>query len=279
MNQIKILMLIDHFGSGGAQRQIVNLAKGLKEQGYYVEFAIYYPQFRHFESEVKQAGIEINELKKSSRFSFSIIYSVCQLIKKKCFNLVISFLDTPNTYAEMASLFTGVKCIVSERSAFPGNKISLSRYIQCTLHTLADRIVVNSKSHQSALIKAFPFLKNKAHIIYNIIGDEFFAIGTNRLVSQNNKVLSVGTINVNKNCLLLIKAIHFIKQKYNIEINVTWAGKVGQSGDDKRLIINGYGLGKPQILQVFIEPIRSWFIVPSLKGYQMQYVKVWPLAY
>src|SRR5690606_3047395 len=69
---VKILMVIDHFGSGGAQRQIVNLSKGLKLQGYDIEFAIYYSQFKHFERDVREAGIHINELKKTGRFSFKI---------------------------------------------------------------------------------------------------------------------------------------------------------------------------------------------------------------
>ena len=38
---MKILIVIDTLGSGGAQKLKVKLAKGLKKKGYEVEFFIY----------------------------------------------------------------------------------------------------------------------------------------------------------------------------------------------------------------------------------------------
>lgn len=233
MSHDRILLLIDHFGSGGAQRQIINLAKALKEYGYYVEFAIYYPQYKHFEPEVRESDIWINELQKKGRFSVSVVYSIYKLIRHKRFNLIISFLSTPNFYAEVVSVFVPVKCIVSERSAFQNNEISFTQRMQCYFHIAADSIIINSTSHKNALVKTFPFLEKKAYTIYNIVGEKFFDVGKNRLASSGNHVLCVGTINENKNCLLLIKALHYLKQIYNIQINVTWAGKVGLSHADK----------------------------------------------
>lgn len=267
---VKILMLIDHFGSGGAQRQIVNLSKGLKLQGYDIEFAIYYPQFKHFESDVREAGIHINELKKAGRFSFKIVYSVCKLIRKKRFDLIISFLNTPNSYAEIASAISGVKCIVSERSAFPNNKISLLRYCQCYLHALAGSIVINSKSHQCAVDTAFPFLRKKTRVIYNIVEKEFFDIGNNRQAVKNDRVLSVGTINSNKNSILLINALYFLKQKYNVEICVTWAGKVGQSDEDTRFykqcveLLKNYGISNQWVWAGEVSDITKLYHTHSI---------------
>jgi hypothetical protein len=44
---MKVLLVIDGFGSGGAQRQMVNLAAGLTRRGHTAEFAIYHPEMRH----------------------------------------------------------------------------------------------------------------------------------------------------------------------------------------------------------------------------------------
>ena len=40
---MKILCLIDDLGSGGAQRQLVNLSKGFVSRGHEVSFLVYHP--------------------------------------------------------------------------------------------------------------------------------------------------------------------------------------------------------------------------------------------
>ncbi len=225
-------MFIDHFGSGGAQRQIVNVAKGLKAFGYHVEFANYYSQYDHFEPEVRQYGIKINSLEKKSKYSLAVIHSVYKLINKGKFDVVISFLNTPNFYAEIACMFTSVKCIVSERSSFSG-PISLTRRIQCLFHAFADKIIINSRYHENAIKHEFPYLRKKTLVIYNIVGDDFFSIGERRLASEINNVLCVGTINSNKNCRAIIEALYYIKKIHGKEVKITWAGKTGQSEGDK----------------------------------------------
>ena len=45
---MKILLVIDHFGSGGAQKQIVTLAVGLKRKGFQVEIFNYYSSIIFF---------------------------------------------------------------------------------------------------------------------------------------------------------------------------------------------------------------------------------------
>ena len=44
----KILFFINYLGSGGAQRQIVELAVGFKKRGYDVKFLIYQKEYGDF---------------------------------------------------------------------------------------------------------------------------------------------------------------------------------------------------------------------------------------
>ncbi len=57
---MKLLFVIDHFGSGGAQRQMVNLALGLSRRGHDVEFLVYYPEFDFFRARVDEAGLTVH---------------------------------------------------------------------------------------------------------------------------------------------------------------------------------------------------------------------------
>ena len=47
---MKILIVIDSLGSGGAQKLAVNLANGLEIKGHVVEVFIYHEEFVFFQS-------------------------------------------------------------------------------------------------------------------------------------------------------------------------------------------------------------------------------------
>ena len=74
---MKILIVIDTLGSGGAQKLKVKLAKGLKKKGYEVEFFIYDSNYPFYESEIKQAGIKINIFERKAKgFSFGVLFEL-----------------------------------------------------------------------------------------------------------------------------------------------------------------------------------------------------------
>lgn len=54
---MKILLLIDSLGSGGAQRQIITLAALFKQQGQEVSFLLYADE-GFFQNEVEKLNIE-----------------------------------------------------------------------------------------------------------------------------------------------------------------------------------------------------------------------------
>ena len=63
---MKILLVIDHFGSGGAQRQMVYLAGGLHDRGHDVEFFVYHPHHDFFRSAVDERRIVVHEVDRRS---------------------------------------------------------------------------------------------------------------------------------------------------------------------------------------------------------------------
>ena len=104
---MKILLVIDHFGSGGAQRQIVELAYGLKQHGHEVEMFVYVPQQVFFRSRLDEQQIIVHEYAKVRRFSFGVIFRLAALMRDGGFDIVISYLKNPNVYAELAKLISG----------------------------------------------------------------------------------------------------------------------------------------------------------------------------
>tara|TARA_B110000014_G_scaffold250327_1_gene226449 strand:- start:402 stop:674 length:273 start_codon:yes stop_codon:yes gene_type:complete len=58
----KITCIIDNLASGGAQRQITHLIKGLKKKGYNIELYLFRPGTgSFFQSEIEAVNVVINE--------------------------------------------------------------------------------------------------------------------------------------------------------------------------------------------------------------------------
>ena len=93
---MRLLFIIDHFGSGGAQRQMILLALEMEKLGHKIEFFIYYPQYTHFLSLLRQSDIIINKVQKNKRFSIKVPLELGKLIRSGKFDAMISFLGTPN---------------------------------------------------------------------------------------------------------------------------------------------------------------------------------------
>ena len=64
---MRILLFISSLGSGGAERQLVNLGVLFKEKGYDVDFLVYYEDdfYKHI---LDNHNIKVNKINKSIHF-------------------------------------------------------------------------------------------------------------------------------------------------------------------------------------------------------------------
>ncbi|MBA4317251.1 MAG: hypothetical protein C0412_02520 [Flavobacterium sp.] len=226
---MKLLFVIDSLGSGGAQRQVVNLAIGLGKRGHHVEFFLYYPQFNHFKNLLDKAKIVTHSIRKVGRFSFLPIIFLRNLYKFGKFDGVIAFLSTPSFYAEVAGLGLTNKpfLIVSERSVFTPRNFHWSDWLLQQFHRLADHITVNSNTQRINLLKKFPWMKSRLTTIYNGVDLDLFKPEAKNCNSKTISFLVIGTINRNKNPVGLVKALALVAEKFGNDCEIHWAGKVG----------------------------------------------------
>ena len=141
---MKIALLIDSLGSGGAQRQIVNLAIELKKKGHHVDFVYYYKDEFHMPT-LLEAGITPIFVNNSGAISRMV--GIRKKLKSLTPDVVIAYLNTPGFCASVASIGRhGWKLIVSERTsnrdAFLDKKNNLMKRIQARV---ADKIVCKDR--------------------------------------------------------------------------------------------------------------------------------------
>jgi glycosyltransferase involved in cell wall biosynthesis len=228
----KVLCVVDHFGSGGAQRQMVELACGLKERGHDVHAFIYFPQHDFFRDRVDAAAIPVHHVAKGRGFSFAVVRALARLIDIERFDAVVSFLDRPNLYAELATQWAThrTRLVVSERShrQHDGNRIGAA--LRRTLHGCADAVVANSETHAEWL-RSRPMLADKVHCIYNGVDLVRFsssnAGGPER--PQDLRLLAIGRVGPEKNALTVIRALQMHHERHGWTPALSWMGRRDES--------------------------------------------------
>jgi len=231
---MKLLFVIDSLGSGGAQRQMVTLALGLKKRGHSVDFYLYYPQ-DHYRWLLDEAGITVHLHLKRSRFSFGPLWALRCLIHKGAYDIVLSFLDTPNFYAAFGCLGTSVKLVTSERFMYPPEPLSAFQRIFQQYHRVSDRITVNSHHQRTRMINEFPWMSEKIITVYNGVDlGRFSGDGSYKVHQSELSLVGIGTITPKKNMLALAQALLICRNKYNINPTVHWVGKRDQTSSGRK---------------------------------------------
>ena len=247
---MKLLLIIDHFGPGGAQRQIVELACGMKRRGHDVEMFVYFPQHDFFRPLLDEQSIVVNEYVKGSGFSFGVIARLARLLRGGRFDLAVSYLSTANIYAELAKLIAaGSKLVVSERTSHHDDKAPLRDFLRRALHVLADKVVANSRTHCEWLQRKW-WLRNKAVYIYNGLNlQNFLPAKTMLPQTPGLRLLGIGRIGPEKNILNLIAALAQLPADCIDSLQVSWAGlrDDSESGRAYYLRIEQLLQGLPQI--------------------------------
>ena len=221
---MKILFLIDSLGSGGAQRQIVTLAKMLKDKAYDVA-VLCYTHEDFFAKHLEEVNIPIHwEIEPNS---LKRIFRIRRFIRKGDYDIVISFLDVPN----FLNCFAAVggkswKVITSERSAKREIFHSRQGKIFAWFQRYADTIVCNSNNARKMWLEFYPKYKDKLDVIYNpVILPE---ITTEYIPKKNCKlhIVVAASYQYLKNPIGVIKALALLDKNQREKIKVDWYGRI-----------------------------------------------------
>jgi len=222
---VRILCVIDSLGSGGAQRQLVELATGFKEKGHDVVI-LTYNYFPFYNPIVEQAGVKIECLHEPNYFKR--IFRIRWFIRKGKWDIVLSFLETPNFLCELAGLpFRTWKLVVGERSADPKilscGKLKLFRWF----HLLADYVVANSEANMVIVRAVNIFLSDaKCRVIYNIVDFNKWKPSLDYIPGRNKKlkIVVVSSHQYLKNLNGLLEALSLMSIEEHNKIAIEWYG-------------------------------------------------------
>ncbi len=222
---LNILCVIDSLGSGGAQRQMVELAKGFKERGCNVSFLVYHEE-NFFKSTLDEANISVVAIIENNYIKR--LLKMRTYIRKGNFHAILSFLEAANFICEVAGLpWKNWKLIVGERSANPDILKSLKRKFYRWFHFFADYVVANSHENLTMVRKINPLLSlKKCHVIYNLVDFNYWKPASDYIVPKNRKikVIVAASHQYMKNAKGLIEAVDYLNENEKQRIKVDWYG-------------------------------------------------------
>jgi glycosyltransferase involved in cell wall biosynthesis len=220
---MKILCVIDSLGSGGAQRQLVELAKGFKEKGHQVSFLIYHNVI--FYNDLKNNDIPVFCV--SEKYYLLRLIKMRKFIRNGKFNIVLSFLEASNFICSVSGFpVKKWKLIVGERSANPKISKSLKLIVYRWFHVFADYVVANSIANLEMVNKINPFLSDsKCKVIYNVINPSSFSSKASVKHDSNQLHIVVGASHQYlKNAKGMLKAILKLSKEQKDRLRISWYG-------------------------------------------------------
>lgn len=207
---------------------MVNLAKALKQRGHAVEILIYWPEHAFFRAQAEDAGIVIHEYRKRLRFSPGVVFALIRLLRKCRYDIVVSYLRTPNIYAELSAPFMPrlTKLVVSERNSALQEDHSQRAALRRSLHIFADAVVSNSASQSKWLQARHPWLASRCRVIYNgLYLSRFTAAPQPFMVPRSVRLIGVGRITPQKNIECFIWGLQIFYDRHGWLPTITWAGR------------------------------------------------------
>jgi glycosyltransferase involved in cell wall biosynthesis len=232
---MRIICVIDSLGSGGAQRQLVGVACGLKRRGHEVEMFVYHEN-GFFKPELSDSEIPVNSCLKGHRFSPAPVVALRNLVKRVRPGAVLAYLETPSLYSEFACIgLRQMRVIVSERNIAHAKRVSLVRRMKSRAHLLADGVVTNSSVQRAWLEGTFPYLQGRVSTIWNGVDVERFRPSSEPVRRPPSRFLGIGRVVPQKNLHYLVDALAESRER-GLDISVDWAGRADDASYYRELL-------------------------------------------
>lgn len=227
---MKILLFIDSLGSGGAQRQLISLAKMLKEESFDVEVLCYY-KFDFFAQELINNKIKIHWVLVKN--PIMRILTIRRFIRSGNYNAVISFLDTPDLLNCISAIGNhDWKVITSERSSKDFFLKTAKGKIYAWFRRFSDYIVCNSENAKLMWLENYPNYSRKLNVIYNAITLPNVSVDYTPLLNGKVHLVVAASFQKLKNPILLVEAINLLSKEEKERLLIRWYGRINTSFDE-----------------------------------------------
>ncbi len=243
----RVLLFVESLGSGGAERQVSNLAVSLKENGYDVKVMIYLNNLFYKpmldKEEIPVISCAGNKLTR--------LFRVRKAINKAKPDVVIAFLEGACFMACVSKIGKKWKLITTERNAKKSTFESRRNKFYNKFEKYSDAKMANSFNAINMWKAHYPQYSDKYTVIYNRISipSEILDIPHEYRESGKTKMVVAASYQGLKNPIALVEAVNLLTDEQKEKIYIDWYGqsKVVEGTeiyDTARANVEKYGLSK-----------------------------------
>jgi len=219
---MKILLVLGSINQGGAEFQLLCLAKLLQSRNQDIE-VLALTDYRYYLPFIVENHIKYSCVSNKGHAFYRLLKAVKQINSKKP-DLVISYIRKVSQVVLISRVLSGFrfKLIISERTSLikPWNDL-----FYFSLALLANKLTVNSIPKYEYIRKKFPHIKERTVFIPNIIDiEKYSTIRRNKPEAGITHISYVGRISPEKNLVNLLKAIHMVVVK-GIKVRLSLIGE------------------------------------------------------
>lgn len=244
----KILLLIDELGQGGAERQMVYLAKELKKANCNVRLVKFFSGETPYKNILDENGI-IVETNIKGRNRWKRVTEITKITRAWEPDLTIAYKDGTCIASCLAKLIHKFKLVVSERNTT--QILSYRERFKFWIYKLADYIVPNSDSQTKFITQHFPSLASKVVTITNMIDTDRFQ-PLKGITTTKKRVLISARITPQKNVIKFLEALHILSKRVN-DVHFDWYGKVKDYGYYEEIKIKQNAMGLNEYISFHTE--------------------------
>jgi glycosyltransferase involved in cell wall biosynthesis len=172
---IRLLLVISNLSYAGSQRQLLTLATHLDKSKIAVEVCTL-STFGELEPEFLRLGIPLWRVTKKHKWDPGIFFRFADLCRRRCIQVVYSYLDFDNLVARLGGKLAKVPAIItSERNAYYSLPL-VKDFLDRLTAGLSDMVVVNSLVGKEFLIRNRKINANRIKVIRNGLDPHRFNI-------------------------------------------------------------------------------------------------------
>lgn len=202
----KIIIVIDHLGSGGTQRQVVEYLKFADRNKFTIKIVNLDKGNEILTEEIEELGYEIIGIEHCGFFNLSTLCRLIQIFKQEKPDIVHTYLFTADCYGRLAAKLAGVRVIVSSVRNIDLWQKWHHRLAEKILAYWTDKIIVNAGAIQAYLIDERKIHPDKVTTVHN-------GIDLKRFLNLRSRQETRREFNIPREALLVGMVGRFSEQK------------------------------------------------------------------
>jgi len=163
----KICLIIDHLGMGGAQRQMIEVAKHLQAPKWQPIVISLSTEKTTFANELRKAGVPVHCLAQHGALDIACLRHLTRLLRRIRPDIVHTWLFTADTYGRIAGAFAGIRRLICAMRNTIDDMRWHHRLVSRLLSARTAIITVNAEAIRAGLVRKEGISAKKIRTIYN----------------------------------------------------------------------------------------------------------------